>query len=100
MEPQPAPTNSGAVIEAVERLSKAEIQRLPIPGHAASIELLVLPKGKEAVSIKRFVDEWATRPDRRRGTARLTTLASFIEHVNRFKDAQSAVFADVTGGTP
>lgn len=33
-------------------------------------------------------------PKRRKGTSTHTELASFIEHVNRFKDADSAVFAD------
>lgn len=39
----------------------------------------------------------ATAPLRRKGTSTHTELASFIAHINRFKDGDSAVFADIDG---
>lgn len=56
----------------------------------------VVPAGQQLMSVKKYVDEWRARPERREGTATLTTLASFSAHVNRFKDDNSIVFADVT----
>lgn len=69
---------------ATERLS------LSSEGH----DILVLPKGKEIKSIKPFLDEYRAQPERRKGTAALLDLESFIKHVNRFKDKDSALFAN------
>jgi len=43
-------------------------------------------------SVKAEIDKYRPHPERRRGTARLLDLASFIAHACRFKDADSAVF--------
>jgi uncharacterized protein YfdQ (DUF2303 family) len=53
-----------------------------------------LPKGRTIQSIKGFIDEYRTAPVRTEGTATLTTLASFVAHLNRFKQDKSAVFAN------
>lgn len=71
----------------------ADNERLSEP--AAPVLLRPLQSGFAVESIRKFVDEWRTEPDRRRGVAKMTTLESFCAHVNRFKDADSAVFADV-----
>lgn len=55
---------------------------------------LVLPSGKKLESLKPLLDEYLTQPERKKGTAKLTTLTSLIEHINRFKDGESAVFAN------
>ena len=81
--------NNAALIEAVTELTKAE--RISI---GEGIDVLVLPKEKEVVSLKPLRDEYLTAPDRRKGTAVLTDLQSFIDHVNRFKDSDSAIFAN------
>ena len=47
----------------------------------------------EAKSIKSLMYEYAPKPVRREGTAKLLTLESFIEHTNRFKDENSILFA-------
>jgi hypothetical protein len=62
--------------------------------------VLVLPRGMEARSIKALIDEYRDRPERRAGTAVLGDLESFIAWVNRFKDANSAVFVDRSPETP
>ncbi len=41
-------------------------------------------------------DSRASRPRRRTGTANMQAIDSFADHVNRFKSAESAIFADPT----
>ena len=60
----------------------------------APVTVLAVPKGRSLHSVKQFVDEYLPRPERIVGTARLTTLDSFVDHVNRHKDAGSAIFVD------
>lgn len=45
-------------------------------------------------SLSKFFDEYRPNPRRRVGTANLADLPSLIAHVNRFKDADSVIFAD------
>jgi uncharacterized protein YfdQ (DUF2303 family) len=66
----------------------------------APCNVLLVPSiatdGKQSVSVlsvKKFVDEYATRPDSRTGTAEVTTLVSMVDLVNRHKDANSVLFA-------
>jgi uncharacterized protein YfdQ (DUF2303 family) len=56
--------------------------------------VLFVPRGLEAKSVKPFLDEYLQKPRRREGTAKLTELASFNAHVNRFKSSASAIFAN------
>jgi len=59
--------------------------------------VLLAPKaggGFELQSIRTHLDQYRRRPERRSGTAILTTIESFIAHTNRFKDADSALFGD------
>lgn len=83
--------DAAAVINAVERLSEGELISLPSAGAPA---ILVLPRGKRVASLKALADEWRNVPERIIGTAKLTTLESFIEHVHRFKRPSTAVFAN------
>lgn len=87
-------TETGAIVDVMERLDSVETVALR-RGDGEAVEVLSLPKGKTIQSMKPFLDEYLDAPERRRGTARLTTLLSFVEHVNRFKDDHSAVFADI-----
>jgi uncharacterized protein YfdQ (DUF2303 family) len=82
--------SAGAAI--VEKYFKPDLVELVAPDGMKSPSLL-LPEGIEAHSIKELVDEWRTAPERREGTAQLADLESFIAHANRFKDADSALFA-------
>jgi uncharacterized protein YfdQ (DUF2303 family) len=88
-----ARSDAGAVIEAIDALGGAE-QRVLSATPSDAIPYLILPRGKRIESLKRYVDEWRGVPERRDGTAILTTLTSFIAHVNRFKDDESVVFVD------
>lgn len=63
-------------------------------------QVLITPQGLKSQSVKPFLDEYRTAPERRRGTATLTDLPSFIAHVNRFKDEDSALFANADPQKP
>jgi uncharacterized protein YfdQ (DUF2303 family) len=60
---------------------------------ADGVDVVSVPNGIALKSIKPFLDEYRTQPERRKGTAKLTDLRSFIDHVNRFKDADTVLFA-------
>lgn len=54
--------------------------------------LAAVPQGASLKSVKPLLDEYLLAPERKKGTATLTDAASFVGHVNRFKDANSAIF--------
>lgn len=91
MDPQQQ-SDVKSVIDAVERLTKPTVHAVdriaPESGRVAFI-----PDGIKPVDLASFIRPALERPERRTGTAVVTTLASFIEHTNRFKDQHSAVFA-------
>jgi len=87
-------TDLAAVIGTIERLD--EVKVIPIErGTPMNAHVLAVPNGKTLKPIKEFLDAYLPNPERRKGTAKLTTLVSFMDHVNRFKDDHSAVFADL-----
>lgn len=91
--------NNAALIETVRKLD--EVQPLKLLEADDEITVLAVPKGKEIKSIKPFLDEYLPKPERLKGTARMTTIDSFVAHVNRFKDPASAIFcAGVTTTSP
>lgn len=49
--------------------------------------------GTRIESLKPILDAFRTRPERRKGTATLETLSAFVMHFNRFKDANSVIYA-------
>lgn len=83
-------TNSenAAIIELVTDLASADLIQIDDKHAIASV-----PNGRELESIKPFLDEYRAAPERIQGTAALTTLASLIKHVNRFKNEGTGVFA-------
>jgi uncharacterized protein YfdQ (DUF2303 family) len=62
--------------------------------------VLIVPNGVEVKSIKKLLDEYRKSPERRRGTATVSDLESFTALVNRFKDGDSALFADRSATSP
>lgn len=66
----------------------------------ARAEVLVIPKGREVVSVKKFLDEYRTAPERRKGTATLGDADSFIALANRFKDDGTVVYQDPSRTAP
>jgi hypothetical protein len=88
--------SEAASIEAAVRKSIIEPRgaTLTTPD-GAHVELLLIPNQNGGVSFVEpgpFVDKHRTAPIRRKGTARLLDLASFIAHSVRFADSDSAVF--------
>jgi hypothetical protein len=85
-----APSDNKALIDFAERMTAPGLVALEkeTGPHAA-----ILPTGKTIVSIKKLIDEYRDRPERREGTAQLGTLDAFATHANRFKGAGSAIFA-------
>jgi len=60
-----------------------------------SPHILIVPAGKRAISLKPFRDQYLTRPERQRGIARFTELASFVSHVKRTKTEDTVLFAEI-----
>ena len=81
-----------AIIDVVRELAGAETVSIGPKG--GEREVIAYPKGVEVRSIKPFLDEYLEQPERMKGTARHTTLSSFCDHVKRFADEHSAIFAD------
>lgn len=95
-EPTIKESENRALVDALEKYNSAEILTLGEEGH--EVDLLSTPAGggrREIQSIKKFLDEYRNAPERREGTATLTTLASFCDYVKRFSDEHSIIFADV-----
>lgn len=85
--------DTAAVIDVIDRLHETE--KLDVDLRAdEKVPLVVIPKGKEVINLKPLFDQFRAHPERKRGTATLTTIESFIAHVNRFKDDESAVYLD------
>lgn len=51
-------------------------------------------------SLKPFLDEYRTRPERRKGSAKVNTIASLIDLTKRHQDGNSVVFADIDAAQP
>ena len=63
------------------------------------VEIASVPVGRTLVSIKKLLDEYRLRPERKAGTSELTTIESFVDQMNRSKDEDSVIFADVANRT-
>jgi uncharacterized protein YfdQ (DUF2303 family) len=87
----------GSVIQQtaafVERYSRPDILSVTEPGTGLEAHVVVTKHGVEALP-ESFFDQYRDKPKHRCGTAVLLSLDSFIAHVNRFKDEDSAVFAN------
>lgn len=71
-----------------------EPRTMKVTADGKTAEVLVLPRGLGAYSVKKYIDEFRTAPERRKGTSNLTELDSFIALTKRFLDEDSALFAD------
>jgi uncharacterized protein YfdQ (DUF2303 family) len=56
--------------------------------------------GLGAVDLRKHAEAWRTAPERKKGIAKLGTLASFIDLTNRHKDADSVIFAQTEWPNP
>lgn len=85
--------------EFIEREMVPQIAEVEEPGTGVTVLASVSKHGIDPLG-STFFDLARESPRFRRGTAVLTSLDSFIKHVQRFGDAESAVFADDTRTAP
>lgn len=87
----------GSIIEKTYAFLKEEMQptimKLVEPETGLEALGIVTQRGLKIVAPQSF-DGYRNKPRRRTGTAVLTQLSSFVDHVNRFADSDSAIFAD------
>ncbi|MBX3751933.1 MAG: DUF2303 family protein [Opitutaceae bacterium] len=69
-------------------------------GLPAEIPILFDRKAQRVVSLKSTIEEFRTAPAMPAGTAKVTTLASFVELINRHKDEESALFGATAWPNP
>lgn len=87
--------------ELVETYIKPEISYFSISDAGRSISLPIVKTG-DSIEVLRpdQVEPWAVRPRFRHGTANLLSLDALIDHISRFKDEQSVIFADNNRSAP
>lgn len=78
----------------IERVPLTTATDLPI-GDVADV-----PQGHTLISLKKYLDEYAPRPDRRVGTDIVQDLDSFASWMNRHKDTHSLLFCDTSPTKP
>lgn len=83
----------------VESRMFAQVGALMTP-EGDSIPMVMKPDGEYEFVSQSDIDKMLDAPRWRRGRATMTSLDSFIAHVNRFGDADSAVFADDSRTAP
>ncbi|HEY8604700.1 DUF2303 family protein [Tsuneonella suprasediminis] len=76
----------------IEDYSEPELINLQEPVTGVEAIALITKNGAKPVPSEVF-DEYRRAPSQRHGTAELTAIESLIDHVNRFKDTDSALFA-------
>jgi uncharacterized protein YfdQ (DUF2303 family) len=82
-------TENDTVVETTQKALSIETISL-----VNDIKVLSVPAGRQVTSIKPYIDEYRTAPERRKGTATFTDIESFVAHANRFRDEDSVIFAD------
>jgi uncharacterized protein YfdQ (DUF2303 family) len=84
-------SENAAVIDLVSRIGDASL--VEVDGKAVAVST---PTGRQLHQIKQFTDALLELPERRKGTASLTDLNSFIDHTLRFAHPdRSAIFAHI-----
>ena len=107
MSDQPVTVNPLDLGELAQRsVLKPEILDIKSPDGVCG-QVAIIPgvdsSGSRTVrleSVAKFFDEYREKPMRRKGTANLADLPSLIAHINRFKDADSAIFANTDRARP
>ncbi len=84
--------------EMVEGYIKPEIGQMFLPD-GTPVPMVLSKDGFEVLDSGQF-DDWRNNPVRRRGTATMLDLASFIAFTQRFADADSVVFGDNSRTAP
>ncbi len=85
--------------KAGSKIAVAHLQK-PIHGLPDSIPVFLNRQDGRVEGIERLFEAYRFAPARKTGTAKITTLESFIELVNRHKTADSAIFASTDWQKP
>lgn len=86
-------------LKTVEEYTKPQIVSIIEPDTGTEVYVVLTSTGVSALPESLF-DDYRDEPKHRRGTATLLSLDSFIDHVNRFKDEDTVVFADNNRAAP
>lgn len=81
-----------AARDLIEEYGNVEIRDIVDPVSGAEVPVAISRDGVQSLPATLFSD-YLIEPRRRKGTACVTTIESLIDHVNRFKDEASALFA-------
>lgn len=99
--------NDTSFVETVAELARksgAEIATITlaekVPGLPASVPALVNKADGQLISVAKLFEEFRIHPTRKVGTAKVTTLESFVELVNRHATKDSVIFADANWRNP
>lgn len=93
---------AGVIAEArdlIEDKMLPDLREVIEPGTDVKALALVTKDGVNNVDDSLF-DEYRGKPKRRKGYAHFTKIESLIDHVNRFKDDDTALFANDARATP
>lgn len=93
-----------AIVDLAQKADALRVEWIDTTGLGVNlppdVPLVFDQKSARVAAFKDAIEAYRIGPDRRRGTARTTTLRSFAELVNRHKDAGSAVFAKTAWPQP
>jgi hypothetical protein len=89
----------GEARQLVEDYIRPELREVTEPGTKVVAPVIIDKDGAHALPASVF-DDYRTKPLRRKGTAALNDLDSLIAHVNRFKDADTVLFANDNRANP
>lgn len=97
--------NTQAIIDVVRKLSEVESIKIgQTPGEdPQDIVVLSVPDahgGRKITPVREFLEPFALAPRRRKGIASFSVLEDFIDHVKRFSDEHSVIFADLESTEP
>ena len=96
--------NAITAVAALARDNTLEVMPIIAPkgalGLPDAIPVLIDPRSGSAKGLKSLFDEWRSAPERKSGTAKVTTLESFIALTDRHKQGSSAIFANTDWREP
>ncbi len=97
----PAESGAAAIISFAKSESGFDLQHLSVKApREGDIPFAIVPEGKSIESVKHLIDEYATAPDRIKGTASLRDEKSFIAHVNEQKRVATRIFCEPNASAP
>jgi uncharacterized protein YfdQ (DUF2303 family) len=98
------PTSVALISDLAQRASAPTIIGIPTDGLGdglpPSVPALFDRKNQSVINLQTIIEQMRQAPTRRKGTAKVETLASFIDLTNRHKDEHSAIFGKAAWPAP